>query len=80
MMLQYIHIYNHHFSRGGGHITPLMGLLIFIVSTYIVYFIGICVGRSLGEYTRKQFILYLLIPYSAIFIWFINLFKEDKKW
>jgi len=77
-MLQYIHIYNHSFIRhGGGHTTPLTGVLIFIAVTYVLYFITICVERSLGIYTRKEFILRLLIPYSAIFIGFIDLFKKD---
>ncbi len=50
----------------------------FTIILWIMYFIGVCVYRSLykPKYSKKEFIKDLCIPFRKWYIDFYNLFKD----
>jgi len=71
----YTYIPTEHYG-GSGHFGLEMGLLIFLIMLYIVYFMFVCIERSFFKLTKKQFIIFLIIPFSMWFNWFLKLFKD----
>lgn len=70
-------VITHSHHHGGGSLSALGALITVLVTVYIFYFFVVCIERSFGYINRKQFITYLLIPYSMWIIWFTKLFKKD---
>lgn len=67
-----------HSHHSGGNLSLLEVLITLFLFIYFLYFFIVCIERDFNGINRKQFIIYLLIPFLMWVIWFIELFKKDK--
>lgn len=71
-------VITHSHHHNSGSLSLLGGLITLFATIYIFYFFIVCMERNLNYINRKQFIIYLLIPFLMWIIWFIELFKKDN--
>jgi len=64
-------------SHSSGNVTAITALLTLLVIIYLIYVAFVCMARSFGDLKRKEFIIYLLIPFSWWFINIAELFEKD---
>ncbi len=64
-------------SHHSSNVTAISALLTVLIILYLIYATFVCISRGFGDLKRKEFIIYLLIPFSWWFMNFLELFEKD---